>query len=332
MEICSRLRRYLLCPQPGQRRKALFWAAVCALIWLFCHYLAGIPFGWQRSGSSGAVLLPTMMLCLLREALRSGLAAALEKTFLKRTGAFFVTCLLLVPVMDLPGTASVGSNVSTWMLLTALPALCTSAMLTMLALHGGMIPGGIYALATTVLPLLISWRPNMPLRLEGMMHLLLPMVFFIALDWEFTPEDMGRRHREAAPGWRWCRRLLGGGLAVLAGGCLCFFAGLLPWRPVSVATGSMEPAIAVGDMVVVSTLDHTPQAGDVIQFQRDGSYVIHRVAAVHTVNGETVYTTRGDANGAEDAGYVSGDMLIGTVKCVVPWLGKLTLWLHSGGN
>lgn len=325
----SWLHRCLLCPESGQWQKARFWAVVCSLIWLFCHYLPGIPFGWQQCGRSAAFLLPTMLLCLLREALRSVLAVSLKKTPLQQTGAILLTSLLLAPVTCLPGTGSATQTAFPW--IVALSALCQSAVLTLLALHGGLIPGGIYTLATTIAPLLIPLQPNTPLRLEGMIQLLLSMSFLLALDWDFSPEDTPAQQKEppVSPGRRWGKRILGGGLAALAGFCLCFFAGLLPWHPVSVATGSMEPAIAVGDMAVVSTLDRTPQVGDVIQFRRDGVFVIHRVTAVDTVDGETVYITQGDANRTEDIGTVSGEALVGTVKCVVPWLGRLTLWLHS---
>lgn len=308
----------LLCPESGQWQKARFWAVVCSLIWLFCHYLPGIAFGWQQQGRSAAILLPAMLLCLLREALRTVLAVSLKKTPLGQTGALLLTSLLLAPAMCLPGTVSVEQNA-----FVALTALCRSAMLTLLALHGGLIPGGIFTLATAILPQLIPLQPNTPLRLAGMVQLLLSLSFLLALDWDFSPEDTSAKPRPAG------KRILGGGLAALAGFLLCFFVGLLPWHPVCVATGSMEPAIAVGDMAVVSTLDRTPQVGDVIQFQRDGVFVIHRVTAVDTVDGETVYTTRGDANRAEDAGTVSKEALVGTVKCVVPWLGRLALWLHS---
>lgn len=311
--------RCLLCPESGQWKKARFWAVVCSLIWLFCHYLPGIAFGWQQQGRSAAILLPTMLLCLLREALRSVLAASLKKTPLQQTGALLLTSLLLLPAMCLPG---VKGNALTW--IVVLDALCQSAMLTLLALHGGLIPGGIYTLATTILPLLIPLQPNTPPQLAGMVQLLLSISFLLALDWDFSPEDTSARPPAGAG-----KRILGGGLAVLAGFFLCFFVGLLPWHPVCVATGSMEPAIAVGDVAVVSTLDRTPQVGDVIQFQRDGVFVIHRVTAVDTVDGETVYITRGDANRGEDAGAVSGEALVGTVKCVVPWLGRLALWLRS---
>lgn len=61
----------------------------------------------------------------------------------------------------------------------------------------------------------------------------------------FYAEDASAHHKKpmACPDRRWGKRILGGALAALAGFCLCFFAGLLPWHPVSVATGSMEPAL-----------------------------------------------------------------------------------------
>ncbi len=79
------------------------------------------------------------------------------------------------------------------------------------------------------------------------------------------PQPPTKRRQSAAQGLRrrWC-----GGLTVLAA-LICFFAGLLPWQPVAVATGSMEPQISVGDAVLVSKLDTGAlEVGDVIQFRR----------------------------------------------------------------
>ncbi|MEY4364690.1 MAG: hypothetical protein RLZZ305_34 [Actinomycetota bacterium] len=87
-----------------------------------------------------------------------------------------------------------------------------------------------------------------------------------------------------------------------------------------VASGSMSPAIAVGDIVVVGTDHRAPLAGDVITFRgSSGPLVTHRVVSVGTDRtGSPVYSTKGDANEDADPTPVPLASVVGTVESVVP--------------
>lgn len=67
-----------------------------------------------------------------------------------------------------------------------------------------------------------------------------------------------------------------------------------------IETGSMEPTIKTGSYVIVRPVEE-PKVGQVVMFDEAGSTVpiVHRVVAVNA-GGKTL-TTRGDANGADDA-------------------------------
>ena len=67
------------------------------------------------------------------------------------------------------------------------------------------------------------------------------------------------------------------------------------YRPYNVLTGSMEPAISAGDLVIVKSQDEY-QVGDVIKFQlSDGGLpVTHRIVEIVDNNGTTIYRCRGD--------------------------------------
>lgn len=107
---------------------------------------------------------------------------------------------------------------------------------------------------------------------------------------------------------------------------VAFFAGLLPAAPVVVATGSMEPGIGVGDVVIVCPVDPEELAvGDVIRYQGEGCTVIHRIVAI---DGDS-FTTQGDANNAPDLHPVEKDQVLGRVVCTIPHAGTFTLWLHQ---
>lgn len=105
-----------------------------------------------------------------------------------------------------------------------------------------------------------------------------------------------------------------------------FFAGFLPIAPVVVATGSMEPSIGVGDVVLICRTDPANlETGDVIQYQGDGCTVIHRIVEVDGGS----FITQGDANNAPDLWPVAEDQILGRMILTIPDAGKLTLWLHE---
>ncbi len=90
-----------------------------------------------------------------------------------------------------------------------------------------------------------------------------------------------------------------------------------------VLSGSMEPAIGTGSVVVVQKASRTFSVGDVITFKRaGGDPVTHRVTSVKTENGETLYETKGDANATPDASLIKHTQVLGSVVWTVPHLGK----------
>lgn len=115
-------------------------------------------------------------------------------------------------------------------------------------------------------------------------------------------------------------------LFVLLGLIVAFFAGWLFAYPVVVATGSMEPAIGAGDVVILCRTDPAElEVGDVIQYQSDGCTVIHRIVEK---DGDT-FITQGDANNAPDLRPVEREQVLGRVTGTLPDAGWFILWLHG---
>ena len=102
-----------------------------------------------------------------------------------------------------------------------------------------------------------------------------------------------------------------------------FFSQGLP-LPVSfylVQSGSMEPAINTGDLVVVKS-QPTYQDREVITFyDADHRVVTHRIMKTEEVSGSQVFTTKGDANEAPDTDAVTQDQVLGKVVMVLPKMG-----------
>lgn len=109
--------------------------------------------------------------------------------------------------------------------------------------------------------------------------------------------------------------------AVLLAVVLCF--GGLPFgiTPYVVQSGSMTPALPVGSIVYVDTKADAKglTVGDVIAFDLgEGKTCTHRISAV---NADGTYTTKGDANGHDDAAAVPPSEVFGVVMFDIPFAG-----------
>ena len=84
-----------------------------------------------------------------------------------------------------------------------------------------------------------------------------------------------------------------------------------------VLSGSMEPALSVGDLLIV-TEQESYSVNDMVVFQEGRSAVVHRIVAKE---GDTV-TTKGDANNTADEPF-SAELIRGKVVLVIPVIGYL---------
>lgn len=84
-----------------------------------------------------------------------------------------------------------------------------------------------------------------------------------------------------------------------------------------VLSGSMEPELSVGDLLVVVKRQQYA-VGDVVVYQSGGMGVVHRIVEI---DGDTV-TTRGDANNAPDAP-IERSQIKGAVAFSLPMVGYL---------
>jgi signal peptidase len=96
-----------------------------------------------------------------------------------------------------------------------------------------------------------------------------------------------------------------------------------------VYTGSMEPAIPVGSIVVIKPADpDSLKVGDIICFKVETEYpktVTHRIIGI-TSQG---FITKGDANEDPDQWIVKKENVIGKVIAVIPLLGYLGYFVRT---
>lgn len=96
----------------------------------------------------------------------------------------------------------------------------------------------------------------------------------------------------------------------------------------TVQSGSMEPAIKTGSLVINRAADNY-QTGDIITYKAEKDRDIHnpryttthRIINIKEEDGTIFYETQGDANEAPDIEFVARDLVLGKTVLSIPYLG-----------
>ena len=106
-----------------------------------------------------------------------------------------------------------------------------------------------------------------------------------------------------------------------------------------VVSGSMEPVMYRGDIVVVDQNTSSVQVGDIVVYKATwvNEDVIHRVKEIYkTSNGSTYLITKGDNNPVADPypvqypdQVVSKVVSINNQPLIIPKIGYITLWIRG---
>jgi signal peptidase len=105
------------------------------------------------------------------------------------------------------------------------------------------------------------------------------------------------------------------------------------WKAFIVSSGSMEPTIPTGSLVVTRyTHPSTLHVNDIITFiapTREKPTVTHRIVRVIKKETLTTFKTKGDNNKAEDTWRIAGGGVLGKVVMTIPVLGYFFSFIQT---
>ena len=218
--------------------------------------------------------------------------------------------------------------------ISILPIIAANLLASYLALVGGPVASLAYRG-----PLMAFWwfspiLPQLSWGIEALLGVMVPAMGFLLVN-QFTspftlrragiptePKGFGRDKKSPLRSW----------MAVSVFAVLMVWAstGLLGIQPTTVLSGSMMPAMDTGDLAIVQEVSaDSIGVGDIIQYQRDGTMVIHRVTEVAQGGSEKIFVTKGDANSKPDIEPVFQGQVRGKVILTIPKLGWAVIAVQS---
>lgn len=320
--------RHALDERPGITEPLLRAALVVGAVQIALLVAAGLLFGFGRSPYGHGALSSLSNLWYVGAALigmevsRAYLVAALGRH--RPLLALVLVCLfcsaLSIPLARFetlqgpPAFETAGGLI--------LPALSENLLATFLAALGGPLASLTYRGLLKAFEWFSPLLPDLGWMAAALLGTLVPALGLLFAYRQSQPEpaiESEEPSREAQPLFAW---LL---VSLVAVALLWLNTGLFGVQPTLVASGSMVPALRVGDVVITRDVPiDEVKVRDIVRYRQGGSDVIHRVVEVRTDGDERTLITRGDDNNVDDPP-VSAGQLKGKVILTIPKVGWVAI-------
>ncbi|MEM0243730.1 MAG: signal peptidase I [Zestosphaera sp.] len=216
-------------------------------------------------------------------------------------------------------TSSYSSSVN-FIMRSFVPLFLSNLLVGYLFILGGIKNSLIYSMFTRLYIYLMPLLPNVSSGMLAVVNVVQVFVFFVILEITYSGESETKKITLSS-------KLLS----------FVFFSLLLAvlvsmiigYRALVVVSGSMSPALNVGDVAVINTRVSPSDVveGDVIAFYLSRDLIIHRVVRVLNTSSGIKYLTKGDANENPDPFRVSQSALLGKYVFKIPLVGYLWIYL-----
>ncbi|MGE5473803.1 MAG: signal peptidase I [Ignavibacteriales bacterium] len=207
-----------------------------------------------------------------------------------------------------------------------LPELGNNILSSYLVFLGGPMLSIIYLGIQQIFYWFFPILPNLDWLVKGLVCTLAPIFSLLLIQFIYKKRmkliEDNETKSENPIGW-----IL---TSLLSISIIWFAVGVFPIRPMVIATGSMEPVIYAGDMVLVKRISPKElKIGDIIQYKSGNIFIFHRIIEAVADKDKLKYRTKGDNNSIYDHELVSQDNIKGKVVYTVPKIGWPILLLKG---
>ena len=317
-----------------------YWKSICLeitiflLVYFIIYYLSGLVFSFYRPINYFTftnivnIIIPLIAFIILKELLRYFILVKAEGSKL----VIVITCITFI-LLDLVPFYSLDTFKSSYSIfmffaLSVLPYVSMNIVCTYITCKCGYKPTMYYILVMELYTYILPLIPNPNEYIYAVYQLIAPFILLYRVYLFYKTE----RDEELVRVYNKRRfiALIPSTLIIVF--LVYFTSGYFYYHAVVVGSGSMEPKIHKGDVVLIEKekIDFDKiEIGQVIAYKYDDRIIIHRLVNKIRVNGECFYYTKGDANNDIDNYKITSDMLVGVVNKKVPYIGYPTVWLND---
>lgn len=315
-----------------------FWAFNFATIYVIITIMTGLIYALGKSPYDHSIRGIIINIIFVGSALigRELIRDYLVHSYTKNENYLvFISIALLMTITNLPISKflQLDSLQSTVKFIAEFfaPEFAHNIFATYLVFIGGPLTSIIYFGVIQGFQWLSPTLPDLKWITTALVGILCPVFFLMSLQTIYlnTTRQIKKREQDKESPMSWAITSI---ISILI---IWFAVGVFPIYPSVIATGSMEPMIKPGDVILVKRVSNMDdinalKVGDVIQFKRDSILISHRI--IEIVNDEKEglhFETKGDNNSAVDSDPVKPQDIKGPIVYTVPKVGWPTLLIKS---
>lgn len=320
------------------RKLIFFWAINFGIIYILISILAGIvdalgksPYNHSLTGIISNIIFVGSVL-VGRELIRSYLVNSFTKEenyliFTLIAVLMTVTSISFKRYIDIKSYQELVKFIAQYIA----PEFGQNLFAVYLVYIGGPLASIIYLGIIQGFHWLSPVLPDLKWITIALIGIILPLFFMLSLQTIYLKESkqITRKDNEEESPISWMLT------SIISIGIIWFAVGVFPIYPSVIATGSMEPMIKPGDVILVKKIVdmegiNNLKVGDVIQFKRDSILISHRIINIENDEKEGLgFRTKGDNNSSPDTEIVRPQDMKGIIVYTVPKIGWATLLIKS---
>jgi len=311
---------------------AVFYLAICFVTGAFLKKLAASPYDMSAIGIFNNLIYIIPALAAKEMVRAYGLGAAWRSCRHRTAMMALITLIMFLAELNFGKLGAITDFQSGFIYAaqTVAPALTQNILLSVLVFYGGVFSGIAYMGTVQIFQRLFPFLPSLPWLAQSVIGICFPLIYALIVH---------ERYQVAAGDFAVSKpdgtvKFTAGLMASVA--FFWFCVGVFPVYPSVVLTGSMEPLIGPGDVVLVrkivdeNEISHLSE-GEIINFKRNNITITHRIIDVRRDKaGNFSFETKGDNNDSADEQLVLPNEINGTISKIVPKVGLPLIVMRSG--
>ena len=304
------------------------------LSFLILYYLLGLIVGFTKPDNYYNIkgmltfILPTFLSIILKEFLRYNMTCKSQNSLIAII--FTVITFIFFDISQPIYTTYFSSNYDylTFISFTLFPSISTNIALTYMVYKVGYKPTMLYSVVMKLYRYLLPIIPNPSPYLYSIIMLVVPTILMLVI-YKFyknsSDNELDRKYNKG--------RINGVILTSIPLLFIIYFvSGQFRFHAVAIASGSMNPRIHKGDIVIIDRkkidFDNLKE-GQVLAVRKGKILVVHRLVKKVKIDNEYVLYTKGDANDEIDNYTTKESDVYGVVNYAIPYIGLPTIWFNE---
>lgn len=191
----------------------------------------------------------------------------------------------------------------------------------------GIKPCLCYRLVMDLYIYFFSITPKINMFIEGVILLVFPYVIYSILK-----SFEGRTTLEPIRKTKKSNRISTIVFTIIFGILVALVSREFEYAMIAIGSGSMTGTVNKGDAVIYKRYHKDTdelKEGDILVYVKENMTIVHRIYKVFTLDGETVYQTKGDHNENADNWIVEKSNITGVVKLRVLWIAWPSVYINE---